>query len=157
MIHIKNILIIVLLILANFLVYVLELESDQIALFILCITAIYIIYGSLTKTKCDDKGDSSNECLIGPTKSYVGIFDNGCLDVWHVKHMLLWFLIGMLSPNHILLVFYASVAFEISEHMGFKYICGKEPMFCGRYEDILINVFFYYAGSYVRTKKIIKK
>lgn len=161
MVHIKNILIIALLILVNFFVYFLEIESEQIALFILCATSIYVIYGLVVaKAKCDDKGVSCDECLIGPTKSYAGMFDNGCLDVWHVKHMLLWFLIGMLSPNYILLVFYASVTYEISEHVVFKYMCGKEAMFCGRYEDILINVFFYYAGSYVRNKrneKIIEK
>jgi hypothetical protein len=123
-------------------------------LFILCITSIYVIYELVTSNKkCDDIGSSLHECLVGDTKSYVGLFDNGCIDVWHVKHMLLWFLIGMLSPNYIELVFYASVFYEISEHILFKYVCNKEALFCGRIEDIIINVTCYYLGSYVRNKQ----
>jgi hypothetical protein len=150
----KNILIIIVLIIAIFLVYTLEIESEEFALSILGVTMIYLIFLWMTNKNCDDKGDSASECVIGNTKSYVGIFDNGCLDIWHVKHALLWLLIGLLAPNNYeILVLISSIAFESLEHFMFKYLCKKEPIFCGRVEDIVINTGFYYLGSYMRNKQ----
>jgi hypothetical protein len=94
----------------------------------------------------DCKQDNA-ECIIGSKKSHMGFSDNGCLDIWHIYHILFWLIIGQLLPNRYLLIFAMSIAWEMFEHFAFKMICKYEHPFCGRYEDILFNMIGYGIGS----------
>jgi len=107
----------------------------------LCVLVLYI-------NEDLNKIDPNKMCLIGSVKKYQGLFGGGCLDIWHVQHVLFWMIIGILWPGHIGMVLLLSIAWELLEHIFFKYrknLC--QDFFCGRYEDIIANVIGYIFAS----------
>jgi hypothetical protein len=91
-----------------------------------------------------------SECLIGTEKKINGVIFNGCLDYWHVAHVILYILIGLLYPNDYLFVLVISIIWEVYEHFMFKYIIKKSNCnenSCLRIEDIFLNLFGYFIGS----------
>jgi hypothetical protein len=114
----------------------------------ICLLAIVvpIIIG----IKTDQSLVNSNECIIGTTKKEGGFLQGGCLDVWHIYHVLFWLLIGILMPNRIFLVLGLSLAWEVVEHFVFRNVSAFHcrAIFCGRIEDIFSNMIGYLIGSY---------
>ncbi len=96
-----------------------------------------------------------DECLIGLKKEVQGVLFGGCVDIWHVYHIVFWILIGLLSPNNWKLAVTASFLWEFFEHVSFKYIMGScHGMVCGRVEDVFLNIFGYSIGSFIATRTI---
>jgi len=96
---------------------------------------------------------NNNECLIGKEKKINGLIFNGCLDIWHYSHIILYILIGLLYPNDYLFVFIISIIWELYEHFMFKYLVKKSNCnenSCLRIEDILLNLLGYFIGSNIR-------
>jgi hypothetical protein len=126
-------------------IYLKKIKSATIAIItiFMCLLVIFKFQSNNTNV-CELK---HNECLIGSKKSTMGFLDGGCLDIWHIYHILLWIIIGQLLPNRYLLVFAISVGWEMFEHFGFKMACGYEIHFCGRYEDVVFNMLGYGIGS----------
>lgn len=92
----------------------------------------------------------NDECIIGKTKKLEGILFSGCFDIWHISHFLLWFIIGMLTPNHYLGVITISVLWELFEHFVFKHQNMCKNKICGRIEDPILNIIGYSMGSYFK-------
>lgn len=140
--------IVVLLCLSAF-VKIKKLKSNLLALALLFVVAFGIIVANFIKRKCDNNNSlaSFDQCIFGKTKLHNGLFHGGCLDVFHILHLLLWFLIGQLMPNQFLLVLFLSILWETLEHFGFQYLCKTKHQFQGRIEDIFLNMLGYYLGS----------
>lgn len=81
-----------------------------------------------------------------------GLFHGGCVDVWHILHLLLYLNAGIIYPGKYLLFFIVSVSWEFFEHFVFNGRACSDP-YCGRIEDILINMAGYWIGSTLVTKK----
>jgi len=93
-----------------------------------------------------------DECIIGGIKKINGVLFNGCLDFWHIAHILLYILIGILYPNNYILIIIISIIWEIYEHFMFKYIIKKSKcneLSCMRIEDIFLNLIGYFIGSFL--------
>jgi len=105
----------------------------------ICLCVIYInLYGKFVMM------DPNRQCLIGKEKKYSGLLDGGCLDVWHVQHLMFWFIIGILWPRHFWAVLVLSVAWEATEHVYLRYFSDNcSSVFCGRVEDVLTNMVGY--------------
>lgn len=99
----------------------------------------YMIKNNINPDELDNK-----ECIIGSCKKFKGLMSNGCLDVWHLYHMLFWILFGILYPNKYILILFISITWEVSEH-----IYGN----CFRIEDIFINMISYIIGSYIANNR----
>lgn len=96
---------------------------------------------------------NSNECLIGKEKKINGILFNSCVDYWHLLHIILYILIGLLYPNNYILILFISIIWELYEHFMFKYLIKKSnctEISCLRIEDIFLNLLGYYIGSNIR-------
>jgi len=122
-----------------------NIRGENYAIMAICICILYIYsYETIIKL------NPNKECLIGSQKKPQGLLSGGCIDVWHVQHILFWIIIGILWPGHILTVIFVSVSWEILEHIYFKYTRKTcQDVFCGRYEDILSNLIGYLIGSYL--------
>ncbi len=93
---------------------------------------------------------SNNECLIGNEKKINGLLFNSCFDYWHLLHIILYILIGLLYPFDYILILFISVSWELYEHFMFKYIIRKSycnDISCLRIEDIFFNLIGYFIGS----------
>lgn len=93
---------------------------------------------------------NSNECLIGKVKKINGLFFNSCVDYWHLLHIVLYILIGLLYPNDYSLILIISIIWELYEHFMFKYLIKKSKcneFSCLRIEDVFLNLFGYFIGS----------
>ena len=90
---------------------------------------------------------TNDQCIIGTTKKVEGIFWQGCFDTWHLSHVVLWFIIGCAIPGYIIPVLLISILWETIEHLHFKYnkICYSP--YCGRIEDVFLNMLGYIIGS----------
>lgn len=93
--------------------------------------------------------DEDHQCIVGAKKQINGLTGRGCLDVWHVLHVLLWALIGVLAPNHVIAALLTSIAWETFEHFIFARhaVFACTSLFCGRIEDVFLNMFGYAIGS----------
>lgn len=153
MVSYKNMFVVFLLLVSNYVLATRQKRWNKYkkikgAIITLGLSLIYIIVNGMISThKCNDELSSESDCLIGIHKRFVGFFDEGCLDVWHISHVLLWINIGLLYPRHYTFIFMISILWETFEHFFFKYQCGKTPVFCGRLEDILLNMLGYYIGN----------
>lgn len=108
----------------------------------LVLVALIIISGWGTN------GLNNKDCMFGKNKKYEGIFDRGCLDVWHLSHFVLWFIVGCTLPGYFIPVLIVSILWETGEHISFKYILKIcDGFYCGRIEDIILNVLGYAIGS----------
>ena len=133
-------------------IYSIGLKSNILAV-VLIIICLFYNYFTFDFKNCKYSSDKeNNECIIGYVKSFAGIFTGGCLDVWHVYHVLFWIIIGQLAPGRFIMAFLASVGWEMTEHFGFKYICECRHFFCGRYEDVVLNMIGYGIGSALAKK-----
>lgn len=99
----------------------------------------------------------NNDCIIFDTKHHGGFFNNGCLDVWHIYHLLFWIIIGQLYPNKYIYVFIYSIIWECFEHIFYKKTCNIKGFFVGRIEDIITNMIGYTIGSYLNNRNKKKK
>jgi len=111
---------------------------------ILIISVLFIVKGWEKQNTV-----SSNTCLDkNGVKKVEGLTSGGCTDWWHVSHFVLWLIIGMILPHQYLLALVGSISWEYIEHYFFKYkLEWCESKFCGRYEDILLNMGGYIIGS----------
>jgi hypothetical protein len=133
-------------------IHFIHLKSATLALVLIIICLIYIYFSSDIKNCKYVSSKENNECILGSVKSCAGLFTGGCLDVWHVYHVLFWIIIGQLAPGRFLVTFLASVGWEVTEHFMFKYFCECRHFFCGRYEDIALNMIGYGIGSALAKK-----
>ncbi len=78
-----------------------------------------------------------------------GFYGNGCFDIMHLMHILLWMFIGILSPDHYILIIILSTLWEIFEHYAFKYLGVCTDGYCGRVEDVFLNLLGYTFGSVI--------
>jgi hypothetical protein len=112
---------------------------------ILIITVFIIVKGWEKKEIID----SSDQCVNkNGVKKVEGLTSGGCTDWWHVSHFVEWMIIGMIVPYQYYLVLVGGIIWEYIEHYFFKYKlewCDKS--FCGRYEDIFLNMGGYIIGS----------
>lgn len=145
----KQILVILFYFALAYFIYVYRIQGPIYSVILVIGCIVYIFAQAGKKKKCDDRGQSCNECILGNRKSYVGFLDGGCLDVWHIYHIQMWGIIGMLSPGYIEWVTVIAILWETIEHFVFKYECKKQPIFCGRVEDVIFNVVGYWIGENV--------
>ena len=126
--------------------------SDTSAIIAVCVCLLYIIIGwvyvYVTQTK-ERYRLASKSCLVGSMRKKNGLLYDGCFDIWHVYHVVFWALIGLLSPNNWYIVVCLAVSWELTEHVVFKYIFGMHDRFCGRVEDVFLNVIGYGIGSMI--------
>ena len=132
-------------------------KSDLIAIIAIICCLIYIVSGWIFLFLRGKRGthrkviNMNNDCIIGSNKKLNGILNGGCIDIWMVCHVLFWILIGLLSPNHWLIIVGLSISWELIEHGVFKYITKRcNSYFCGRVEDIFFNLLGYGIGSMIR-------
>jgi len=119
-----------------------------IAYVFVLVSVIYIV-SRWSNNKNNDRENENKQCIRGSLKKEEGIFYGGCLDIWHVSHFVMWFIIGILVPHKYIEVLIISIIWEYYEHYCFKYkvqLCTSE--YCGRYEDIVLNVSGYIIGSH---------
>ena len=98
--------------------------------------------------------NQNNDCLLGHTKQFEGIQLGGCIDVWHVYHLLFWMIIGMLVPRQYVLAFLIGVSWELLEHFSNTSEKAKNNIFKARYEDVIVNMIGYTIGSIIVTKNL---
>lgn len=127
---------------------VFRIQGANIALALICLVFVAI---SLTFPSTPLKTDNTH-CITSGRKHYAGLLAGGCLDVWHITHVLFWALLGIVYPDKMYLAFALSVAWEVFEHVVFKYfvsVCNS--LFCGRVEDVMLNMIGYAIGSIIAT------
>ena len=125
----------------------------------LIIYLIICLIGYLCLVTFRSTGSDDSECLSSGHKKVNGVFaGEGCIDVWHVRHVLMWITIGLIYPNHYIMAFVISLAFELAEHWFYS-LDDTNPIgrlytknrcfdtFCGRYEDVILNMIGYSIGS----------
>lgn len=90
-------------------------------------------------------------CIIGtPGRKRAmmnGLMYDGCLDYWHITHVLMWLLIGILTPNKYLTVIILSILWEFIEHKQFSGDGSCPTAICFRLEDLGLNMIGYVIGS----------
>ena len=128
--------------------YIGRIQSTSIALFAIMLCVVYITSGWIYVQYYNLKFDDNNDCIIGTTKLKQGVLHGGCIDIWHVYHLIFWTLIGILLPHRYLTVFAMSIAWELCEYFVFR-ISQCKASFCGRVEDIMLNMIGYAFGSFL--------
>jgi len=119
--------------------------KNVISVILVCIIGIGLIFSWYQPKK--SKKQQNKTCIIGKTKKLEGIIFGGCVDYWHISHLILWFIVGKLSPNYHFIVVIVSVLWELFEHFCFKNYKKCKSIFCGRFEDIVLNILGYTVGS----------
>lgn len=122
MLPVKNKLTLIFLILLIVIAILTKIRSVFLACLSIVLCVLYLFHGWIQnanqrKTSSEKAPNSDNECIIGKTKQIGGIFANGCFDIWHVYHLFFWILIGLLAPNHIILIGFVSASWEVIEHI----------------------------------------
>ena len=136
-----------LLIILIVLTFLFKIQSYTIAYLLLLFIGICNSVGWFNK---DTYMTNNDECLIGKEKKVNGIFFNSCVDYWHLLHVVLYILIGLLYPNDYTLILIISVIWELYEHFMFKYLIKKSncnEFSCLRIEDVFLNLLGYFIGS----------
>jgi len=132
--------------------FLFKLQSYKIAYLLLLFIGICNSVGWFNK---DTYMTNNDECLIGNEKKVNGIFFNSCVDYWHLLHIVLYILIGLLYPNDYTLILFISIIWELYEHFMFKYLIKKSncnEFSCLRIEDVFLNLFGYFIGSSLSSK-----
>lgn len=106
------------------------------------------LYSKFVK-KTDLPEPPENECITGGEKQLSGVLANGCFDVWHMSHVIFWLLIGLLVPGQYNIALLISISWELIEHVMFKIMKFCNNPFCGRLEDIFLNMLGYTIGSLI--------
>lgn len=138
---------IVLLLIVLAMVWTVEaVRKVEYALVLLALAVAYIMGGIVYSKKVGL--DENTTCLVGSQKKNSGLLFGGCLDVWHVQHVLLWMIVGLIMPGRFLVVGGVSLMWEAIEHFAFKNVLGScsDPL-CGRVEDIVLNMVGYAVGT----------
>lgn len=136
-----------LLIISIVLTFLFKIQSYTIAYLLLLFIGICNSVGWFNK---DTYMTNNDECLIGKEKKVNGIFFNSCVDYWHLLHVVLYILIGLLYPNDYTLILIISIIWELYEHFMFKYLIKKSncnEFSCLRIEDVFLNLLGYFIGS----------
>lgn len=157
MIYIKYLFILFLLLLTILYVYINKIKNNYYTILIIFITGCWIFINNIDNHKNQNyclsflnKKSEEGQCLIGNNKYYSGLIWNGCIDIWHLYHLLLWILIGLLSPKYLIYVITFSILWESIEHFASIKLCNGNPKkFYGRIEDIFINIIGYIIGCYI--------
>jgi len=123
--------------------YLYKLKGKFIAIVALLACVLFICVYFIKKKDTDQ----NKACIIGKNKTYNGFISGGCFDIWHVLHFLYWILIGLMVPDMYTHVFVLSVGWETAEHLYFKHKKVCNSIFCGRIEDIALNMGGYYLGN----------
>ena len=111
---------------------------------------IFIIFiGTINKIYYQNK---NKECIIGNNKQLNGFYGAGCLDIWHIYHLLFWILLGIFVPNQIIICIFVSLSWELLEHIVFKSCKSCSDNICGRFEDPIINLIGYIIGSFIASR-----
>ena len=152
-VRIKNISILIILCVILIIVYKKNILNDYYALLILIISVLFIMFSKYFIPANNIGKDKNLDCIIGENKKYSGIFFSGCFEYWHVYHLLLWIIIGLLSPYHYWIALGLSIGWETCEHIYFKNDGSCTDFSCGRVEDVVLNMGGYFLGSYMRTKQ----
>lgn len=130
-----------------------KIRSFWLAFIVISINIIVIISAWIFKVKNEIR-NVNHECIFKLNKKWnmekidSGIFYKSCIDYWHIFHILLYILIGILYPNQYILITILSILWELFEHYSFKYIvlfC-SDPI-CGRLEDVFLNIIGYIIGN----------
>ena len=100
-------------------------------------------------------------CIYGKKKKFNGLYYNGCVDTFHLIHISLYAVIGLLMKDifddkfiyyEYTVVFLFSLAFELFEHYCFYgNVCFDT--YCGRLEDPFLNLFGYVLGKKIAGEK----
>lgn len=141
-------------------IVIIKLQSVFLGIFMITICVLYIIKTWIISSNArkiePNKPSNNNECLIGNIKKRDGFLGGGCFDIWHVYHILFWIIIGLLIPNRLLIAVIVSISWELIEHWVFTHeqllfgVPNKcTAFFCGRFEDVIINILGYFIGSYI--------
>jgi len=130
-------------------IYNYKIKNPYIALSLLIAISIILI----TSWNIE-KNNKYDACLLkfgNNNKSEKGgLLFGCCIQYWHVLHMLLYVIIGLLMPNYYLFIIIISILWELFEHISFKYILHRcDTILCGRVEDIFLNIVGYIIGSYL--------
>jgi hypothetical protein len=128
-----------------FIVWYYKIKSFNLALYFQLLISIILTISWFINFKNRD-----NDCLIGNKKKVNGVCFKGCIDIYHISHILTYIIVGLLYPNNYLLVLIVSIGWELYEHYMFKYYVkgsGCNDILCLRVEDILLNLIGYYIGS----------
>lgn len=120
-------LLIIIYILLIIFIYIYKIKSTYIALAFLLTTGIVIIIGWNI-----EKYNKYDTCLLKFGKNNKsekgGLLFGGCIEYWHVLHMLLYIIIGLLMPNYYLFILIVSILWELFEHVSFKYILDRKSV-----------------------------
>lgn len=117
-----------------------------IAFTILIIIGLFLTFCWFSNENLND----NSQCIIGYIKKSNGIFYNGCLDIFHILHLILYIIIGIIYPNNYGLILLISILWELYENFMFKYFVKKSKcknIICLRFEDIILNIIGYYIGT----------
>jgi hypothetical protein len=89
-----------------------------------------------------------------PAKLNGVLLGNGCVDSFHLNHIMLFAAVGLLVPfTEVLPVILISILFEGAEHISFKYITKDcKDAWCHRSEDPFLNLLGYFLGSALGAK-----
>lgn len=152
----KHIFVLVLLVILILISILKKVINTRLALLAILVCLVFILYGwykNIVRLQNGETINENNECLIGFTKKKDGILFGGCLDVWHVYHLLFWALIGLLAPGKFMIFFFIFVLWEFFENCCFKFKINSDcnSFICGRVEDIIINTIGYFIGNYITT------
>ena len=131
-------------------IFIASYRSDFYAFLLVAFVGILIIFDNLLKSSKCKEGTldiSRTQCILGKTKLYGGLLFGGCLDIYHILHILLWVIVGELSPNRYMLVLTISILWEVFENYGFAFLCNKHKKVNARFEDVFLNLGGYYGGS----------
>lgn len=143
--------IIILYILLIIYIYINKIRSLKLALLIILIVIISIIIGWIIEYYKLYNRNTNKECLFllnDNKQKESGLIFGSCIDYWHILHLLLYIIIGLLIPYNYYIIISISILWEIFEHYVFKYITKKcNDILCGRIEDILLNITGYIIGN----------
>jgi hypothetical protein len=143
-----------LLISITIIVYITKVQGTVFAIVAIGACLAYIVVNTARRKFTDPTIGNGTECLYGEAKQAAGILGSGCIDIWHLYHLIFWVLIGLLMPNAHLTILGLSVAWELTEHIAIIVVRGGcDSPFCGRVEDVFTNMIGYTIGSYLSSQR----
>jgi hypothetical protein len=147
-----NRIIIVLYICLIYYVYKNKIRGYKYSVAVLVVVGIAILFGwylGVHKVTSFRKKSCLINNKVGKSSNTSGIFFNSCLDFWHLTHLLMWILIGIMTPNKYILVLMIGILWEFVEHRQFSNDGSCTSPVCWRIEDIFINMVGYAIGSMI--------
>ena len=158
MFPLKNTIPLLVLIVCNAIAIFWNIYSEKLAAIAIIVCFFYVCIQWILSVNKRIADDVHKQCILkNQSRNVGGLLNGGCLDVWHLYHLLFWMLIGILAPNRMVLVILLSILWESFEGVSF-YIGLKvfpnirqapdacKGVFCGRVEDVFINIAGYCIG-----------